>query len=415
MAVADLMFSDPKRGLRGWNTAAGQVYVRYGPPNAHAFDPGVVSGDSYGGNAYKASLRVTPPSLTWAYRFPGLSFTASFEDQALAGRWTAKPESKLRLEQLRSRAPMVFRDAPAGVIDHLYLATRSDVTETGAFVQRVALGISGWNGAGPEWWRTTRITLVLRDSANVQVAQVVRQLRDEHVYAPMPETQVCILNQEFSLAPGRYMVTVLAEDTRSQAYGANSWRVNVLNPGETSLAVGEVELTFPVDAQASGPVTHRLGHAFVTNPMRLVGAARPRHVYYTVFGLSAPDGEARYSTRYTVLPLSYVRDFDRMVRTGRARHGNPADLAAAGVAIGEVALGPNTWSDLKFPGEVLHHAAGTALPRGARIDVGRLDPGADVLLVGITDLNTGRESVSQTVFQIVTDEGFRSDLAASTR
>ncbi len=413
MAVADFLFGDADRGVYGWETDPGEVYVRYGPPSRRTADPGNVTGDSYGTGRFKPTLVFTPPSWSWEYAFPHLRFRVGFEDVNLSGRFAADARTRTALRALRRVSPAVFHEAPDGGIQRFYLAVTDAGPVSGTVREELALGIPPWPGAVGDWWADARLTIVLRDSAYARAS--VRAIRPgpDDVYRPLPGTEVLILTATFDLAPGRYLATVTAEDPRTGLHGAATWPVIVPgDPGPPGPTLGRPALALALGESASGPAARKLGRTYVPNPMGIVGDRRNLVVYYSVRNLAVRRGEAAYAVRYTVLPAAYLRAFDRHVRSGSARAGSLVDLAASGMEVGDVPLSPRTYSDLRLPAERLRLEPGATLPRGARVDVGGLAPGEYALLLTVTDLTTGNRATARTPFTVMSDEGLKAFLAA---
>jgi GWxTD domain-containing protein len=90
VAQAELLFGEPQRGRRGWDTDRGQILVRYGPPNQV-----IVTGQGSGGR-----------SISWLYPQPVGTFT--FTKQL--GRATVRfsDPSYAKAADLKAERPTVF-------------------------------------------------------------------------------------------------------------------------------------------------------------------------------------------------------------------------------------------------------------------------------------------------------------------
>ncbi len=104
VAYADLRFSAPETGLRGWETDPGIIYVRYGPPLEIATF-GVSTTD--GGNPYAVGRR----SIIWSYGESGPLFIFRQMPGYLSTRFAG--DYHFIAENYRQVAPALYENIPS--------------------------------------------------------------------------------------------------------------------------------------------------------------------------------------------------------------------------------------------------------------------------------------------------------------
>lgn len=409
MALAEFFFGDVEGGTYGWETDPGKAIVRYGEPVARSFDPGSVTGDSYGMDRWKPTLNFQPPSLNWVFRFRDIAFSLKFEDRSLQGKFFADDNSAKTMVALERAAPVVFHEASPGAIEDVYLTSAGVLLgKDGTVRQSMYVGLPPWrNMEKTDWLKDSRIEVLVRDSTYTKVSGTMQRIRADNVYRPFPGTEIVLFSQKVDLPPGRYQVTSYIEDKDARMHGSFT-RPLVVRDYVTapSLQVSDLELALAIAPGIEGPRVHKLGRDYLPNPMGLVGDDRNLDVFYELYHLSTQDGVASYLTRYTILPRDYVRGFDYHVTRGSAAPEDLVTFAAGGLAIGNVTLTDKNYSDVKFPRETVPLRGGR-MPKGARVDVSGLDPGNYVLVVTVTDALNQAEATGRVPFQILTDASLR--------
>lgn len=409
MALAEFLFGDPEGDRYGWETDPGTALVRYGKPAAQTFDPGSVTGDSYGRDRFKPTLDFQPPSLNWVYHFRDMSFTLKFEDRSLQGAFFADDSSAATLVALERVAPVVFREASPGAIENLYLTSAGVLLgPDGTVRQSLYVGLPPWRTMeDTDWLADSRIEVQVRDSTYTKVSTNMQRIRADNVYRPFPGTEIVLYSQKVDLKPGRYSVTSFIEDKDSGLHGSFTLPLVVRDyVSRPALQVSDLELALAFAPHMEGPRITKLGREYLPNPMGLVGDDRNLDVFYELYHLTPLEGTVSYLSRYTILPLDYVVGFDHHVTRGAAAREDLTVFAAGGLAIGNVTLSTRNYSDIRFPRETVP-ARGDRMPKGARVDVSGLDPGRYVLVVTVTDAVSQAEATAQTPFQILTDGALR--------
>lgn len=120
LVEADVLFGDPDRGRRGWDTELGEVLVRWGRPTSTFY---AASGDgvSLQGELEMAGVRLVRGDgipqgsriWIWTYRQPGAWFSLLFTDPTRNSRWLTSSVSAEAVVGLSKLQPLSFYDGPS--------------------------------------------------------------------------------------------------------------------------------------------------------------------------------------------------------------------------------------------------------------------------------------------------------------
>ncbi len=424
LTLADQLFGNPERGVRGWDTPPGEAFVRYGEPMAHDFNPGEVSGGpgaettlprlGSGWSAARegATLKLVPPSWSWGYRFRDVKFTLRFEDVSLNGSYRADDETAQTLTALRRLAPIVFQEAAPGSIQQIYVASAGVRADAGKVRQGIYVGVPFWRkNLERERLGKIKLEVVVRDSTRALVRQALHYAAAADAYALEPGLDLLLWSPSYELAPGAYSVTALVSDPERDIHGVASTLIEVRDyRALPELTISDLELALNSDSTTAGPTVTKLGRTYVPNPLALAGADGTVDVFYEIYGLTARAGVAQQQVRYTVLPRAYMLAFDRFVQEGRAL---PADLLAtaeASRARGEAGLTAENSIEVVFPPAAVRVTDGRA-PRATRISLAGLAPGEYAFIVTVLDL-TNQATASAVTMLRVMDDAQRAALRA---
>lgn len=420
LVLAEFLFGNPERGLRGWNSAPGEAFIRYGPPPAHDFEPGqVVATVNRTGHD---QIRVQPSALVWRYRFRDLAFSLRFEDVTLNYRYIPSEESAKLLTVLRREVPVVFHEAPPGKIRQIYLASGGTATDGRRIRQSVRLGIPLWRSLEESTWLAdTRLEIVVKDSTRTVVRRSQRRATTDDVHRMFGDQGVLLMTSEFELDPGNYTIAAYVEDQNRKIHGVLEVPVSVKNFKQPKgLRISDLELTFDPgeEAPTPAPATSRHGVRSVANPLGLIGDERRLNLFYEIYGLATQGGVSRHEVRYTVVPREYVHEHDRQ-RLGGS-FGSSADRemddlverVAAGISIGGFDISEENSLDVVFP-EQRSVVSGIGLPRATRVGIPRLVPDEYVLIVTVHDLVVDAVHSERAFFRVLPDDKIRGLLVAA--
>lgn len=115
LVEADVLFGRPADSVRGWATAPGELWVRWGRPTSTWYDPGGPGATSRIDALAAAGVRfpaetVLPPNApaiwAWTYRGPGTWISFLFTDASRTKSWSTAESSRRDLAALNARAPI---------------------------------------------------------------------------------------------------------------------------------------------------------------------------------------------------------------------------------------------------------------------------------------------------------------------
>jgi GWxTD domain-containing protein len=426
LALADFLFSRPKRGLRGWDTEPGLAFVRYGPPHAHAFDPGEIIATGPGPDTRLphalinrsmassfAMIRLVPPAWEWDHEFKGLRFSLHFQDKMLNGDFLGDNATRMTLDKLRLEAPVVFHEAPPGQLRWLAVTAAGVLDRDRRVNTNVYLGVPLWRPLGDgRWLDDVTVELTVRDSARAVVRQARHTCTADDV-VPMLGRDIWLLlfNQPWSLPPGQYTMTGYVEDTDRRKHGVYTGPLLVRSFAPVDgPVISDLDLTLRPATDDSRVTVTRLGSRYVPNPLRVATDDRQIDIFYEVYGLTERTGTAFVGTNYRVLPRAWVEGFDRLVRAGEETAARMLDSADEDFAAPGGELTRENYLDVTFPPAGLDLVGGRAA-RGTRVPIPDLVPGEYALVMTITDLHTGAGARADTWFQVLSPAQ-RAELAA---
>lgn len=402
LAMAEFLFGQPDKKRRGWDTEAGTAFVSYGAPQSYDFDPGeVIVSVTYTGT----HISLSPPALTWNYRFRGLNMSLRFEDRNLNGDFLADDATAKQASVLRRAAPVVFHEAPPGQLRFLSLTAVGIIGEPGRDRINVYLGIPLWRPLGDgRWLDDISMEIVVRDTTRTVVRQVKHRVALEDV-VPMfkGEVDVLLLNQLWELNPGRYTVMGYVEDRKLKHHGVYTGPMEVRRFDPASVPIiSDLDLTLRPESRDIPSAVTRLGSRYIPNPLRVVDDERQLNLFYEIYGLTVKSGMAFVETRYTILPSAWVQGYDRLVHLGEEPASRVVEVAASDALQADSELDRGNYLDVTFPPAGLEVNGGRA-PRGTRVPVTDLAPGEYCLIMTVTDLHAGKSATSSAPFQVLSE------------
>ncbi len=374
VTLAHVRYRHPRQAVPGYDTARGEMLIRYGEPLAKHYVHGVVDGGD-----------LVPPSWVHTYRLAEDALQVTFVDYTLSGRFYLHIQSLAAAVDLASYTePAAFRhDAAQGWLQNamrlalfpgrqdrrqeLYLGvpvTAAWATVDTAWVEAVALD-ADWQEAWRQEW-----AVPASGFARVPGRGWVYQL-------------------DLDLGPGEYQVATLVRDAKLPArpdtalYRPQPTRVAtgvqalaVPASPDTGLVVSDLELAYDLREPARPPFA-KGGISVIPNPRAVYRTDELVYFYFEVDGLEVVDQTARYR-------LSY-----RVRGAGRGGDSFWARLAEA--------LRVKTYIEA----EVEEVSDSRRLERTLAIDIAALDAGAYTLQLRVTDVASGQGGTAEAGFQVV--------------
>jgi len=395
---SDLLYGVPRLGVRGWETAAGEMFIRYGPPVTKEYVPGSAGA---GGLA--------PPRWVFTYLVEGEERVVVFEDLTLSGRFYF-PMSlwPTEADHMREFHPNVLElPGRAGRIEY---ASRTWQFRGERGRTRVEYFLEAPEPPAPEGFHPRQWGALTREVAALDTMWRAAERRREN-FARGWELRVgeayrVVDGSSFQLEPGGYRLASEIEDLRSGAHGGKRDGVEVRRFSTTELELSAIVLgragagaargpdgadaagAGDSGAQAGAPASQAAGlhggaaagaFGFAPSVTGRHPRAEPLEVYFEVYNLQPDlDGNCRWRGSYTLYPAGREKDFFN--RAPRSLFGSAPKLP------------PHITQSFDEESK-------TADPkRRLRIDLAKLPPGEYQLLIEVTDFNSGRKTSGRTSF-----------------
>ncbi|MDX1420191.1 MAG: GWxTD domain-containing protein [Rubricoccaceae bacterium] len=366
LALADLLFADPVRGTRGWDTPRGEVVVRYGLPDADGswLANNVIARDF---GAYER----------WAYAPADGDdgFDLLFEDEFRSGDYDFPssafgPDEATRARSLFRQQPERFVYRPEGLTSFpASVATFRGEGGTTEVVAPLSIPLADGTLSGAELGIESGLFLL--GAGSEVVAEARRPIaRLDGAAAHRTEGRL-FWTGGLTLAapPGDYTLAVEFEQARTGAVGVQ--RLRAVLPDYTG---GGLRLSSLLPAllveEVDGPVgagrVRRGPFVIQPAPQARFAAGEPVYLYAEVYGLALRDGGTRYAVEAVLKPADEAGALARAARFLLGRR------APEGVSV-------------RFD------AAGASPDEGQYVilDTAGQPPGAYVLTLRFTDRHTG--------------------------
>ncbi len=292
VGLSGLLFRDETAGIPGWETAPGQVFVRYGMPEQERSG---VSIWAEGGN-------IGVPVLVWSYKDEMGSFQASFYDYMLSGSYSY----------------FQFSTVPSALDERIYYHPTSYEHDYGAEVYPCFFAAAGFlRGSGVREelyvgvplervtrgdWRRVPVNLAVFDTLWNEVVSVSTTMASARTFAS-GQGAALVHEMGLPLSPGRYTVAVAVRDSLSGTLGMAKEDITVPALHTDSLDVSDIELAYTIPAQRFFSGISKDG-AIVPNPSGVYVAPERVWLYYEVYNLAQnADGKCRFVARYSIVPV----------------------------------------------------------------------------------------------------------------
>jgi len=309
VAYADLRFTEPGAGLRGWETDRGVIFIRYGPPHVVArFAAGIQGGAN--------------STIVWMYEHgPVFMFrqTPGFLHAPYAGDYefvaneyrAAQPSDYSNIPSIPLLLDMPFqvarfrgdseRDIAVEFHAELPLEAMSEGLDLGETELETGLFILTFGAERIAGDTTTEVV----QWANVSSTNALRSWR---LYLP---------------AAGKLMASVEARDaiTGRAAAARDTFVAEFFT--EDSLSISDILLADALRPLAENPV-RRIDFDIAANPSRAYSPDQPVIIYYELYGLEQD------SERFASYDVSLAVTMTSMDREGTALGGGGNPLAILG-------------------------------------------------------------------------------------
>ena len=368
LTYADLLYSVPELGLRGWETQRGQILVRYGPPTVDVVI--VPEGTSYAQRrllvqvlsdkeiSEAAGLDLLPEMNTfnvWDYG----DFQFVFEDPMRNGRYRLYSPSAAEIgagldgwqhdyvikaeETFRTIPDRYAYTAPGRQVELPYLVNAFKGADGQADLYvHYGVPIHTYDASQPMIEVTANVgTFLVGPERNLLMERrrTIYGLRTAQII-PFAETNLWVDTQQMQAPPGPHQLSVEFETASGATVAVQRGDVDVPAFG-TELALSDVLLAYNVaetaDGQALGAADIvRHGLSITPAPWSVYAHERPVYLYFEAYNLTQrAEGPTDYEVEIRLVPKEKGGGLGRVFK--RWFGGDEQSVAARYSAAGTVA------------------------------------------------------------------------------
>ena len=382
VAYANLRYGSPERGIPGWQTDQGKVYIRYGPPKSRlrtrpSIEPAAK-------DPVQTSVEI------WSYE----NFDHYFEDMMLTGqyrfKWGERPESDglYQYTALIKEVPQTFEYDYGGELFNIpcFLADfRGDGGKTDVDVcYALPAQYLDYSVEEDESRVFTEVGTFFFDST---WGSVLKNIADQELVTdridPTKEYDIAA-QRTVQLEPGLYHFALEVRDKGSENIGLLRDTVEVKGYGFEKLQISDIlfasDIEPPADERASGRGDFRIA----PNPRKRYSTSQSVFIYYEIYNLKQDEfGQTHYEIEYTVGPESEEKGrLSKLI-------GGIGDLIGARRRKGYI----SATSETKGMTYTEHNYL--------RIDISDVPPDATMLTLTVRDLNGNEEATVEDWFMIL--------------
>ena len=307
VAYANLRFSDFDRGVEGWNTDQGKVYIRFGKPETmYRTRPEIgTSGDGNPRNPLNHSKEF------WLYP----DFEYIFEDRFLQHRyefaWGNTPENDYRnvFERMISVKPdyydfiqkdniieiatdiTKFKGAKSSTKVNLSYAIPHDsihfVYQDNKWKSRLNQGIFLLNGNWKKIYESSKL---------IQF--------DESEQFKLCDESYLLHQEEFENRPGQYQLIFEIHDLESKKHTSIRSEIDIKPFDNDELALSNIQMAFKIEQDSTSSYYYtRDDLKILPNPFYRFSTGEPVFIYYEIYNLKKNEsGLTSYNVEYTISP-----------------------------------------------------------------------------------------------------------------
>jgi GWxTD domain-containing protein len=380
VTMADVLYHNPRLNLRGFDTARGEMYIRYGAPLMRQFENGYVTN------------RLVPPAWVHAYRAGDDVFMVTFFDYALSGRFYRSINELPRYADLAAYTiPQDYvHDYPGRWLDHAMALAgfrqSSAATREELYLAVPIAALTGFAGG------QLAIDAVAFNEVWEEEARVHELVRIDAAPVAGNDQRALVHQLELPLRPGSYRVSTQISGAdpvsgKSPALFSTTTSELTVDGFAPGLALSDLELAFAVERAAPPAVGADGGAAggdaarFAKGDVRVIPNATASfrdgellYVYFEIYGLELGDDRAQYELSYRIRPADHEATtfFGRLANAFR----NKSFIEA----------------------QVREESGASTVHRYLAIDVGSLPADRYRLTLRVTDLVNGATATRRTQF-----------------
>ena len=390
VAYANLRYSDPMKGIEGWETDRGQAYIRYGQPLIRTANPAEVDmGTDLPIAAQQELARraegqgrmpVAFHNRVEIWDYDGFRVVFENPDTRDAYRFKiARVGDSLIYEfsTLTARLPEYYADPNrwkryTPPLQIAQFRAEGDSTRVEVYYALPAEEITHWEITSGIHGVDLRQGLFLFDAAWKEVRREVRQV-ERMPYVTFSEEGYLYARERLSLTPGDYTLCAKAEDQKTGSIGSVRDTLRVRRFGSDALEVSDLLLARRVVERPEGP-SGRDRFSILPNPVGKCRRGDQAAFYFEVYNLARDaTGNSRYQTTYQVLALAPAYAGDEGNKT------SPEWVTA----VSSTLQGSQPWE-----------------PRYLALDLAKVAPGLRTFRVVVTDLLNGQKAIASAAFRV---------------
>lgn len=383
VAYTNLRFSDFDKGIEGWNTDQGKVYIRFGKPETlYRTRPEIgTSGDGNPRNPLNHSKEV------WLYP----DFEYIFEDRFLQHRyafaWGNTPENDYQnvFDRMISVQPDYYDFIQK---DHI-IEMATDITKFRGTGQSTKINLSYAIPADSihfvyqeNTWksRLNQGIFLLNDNwKKVYQSSKMVQFEESEQFGLSNENY--LLHQEdFENRTGKYHLIFEINDLESKKHASIRSEINIKSFEHDELALSDIQLAFKIEQDSTGGYYYtRDDLNFVPNPFKRFITGHPVFIYYEIYNLQKNEsGLTSFNVEYTISPdKTNINPIKKMLQ--RLNLFNQT---------GEITTSYQIEGDSETEYQYRH------------IGLGSFSPGSYSLTLRITDLNANKTTTENIQFKL---------------
>jgi len=361
VVMADLLYAHRRMGVRGWDTARGELYIRYGPAVYEEYLPG--------------GSGLLFPASAWyhIYRVNGRKLGVTFFDTVLNGLFYL-PFSKNAADLAAYTMPEGYEHHFGGrwldpAVQVAAFSTAEERTRAEVYLAVPVDSLAAYSGSSLE------VGTVIFDREWNEMARREEVLDLDTVQVAGEAGRVLIHEINLDLKPGDYIVAAQVEGEAGAVVGTLTREVQIEGFGGPTIELSTPELAFAV-AQEPGSERFRKGDLSVLpNATGEVRGGELLVLYFEIYNLTLIEGHSRYELRYRIAPG---------VRPGRSIFARMGD-----------AFRTRTFIE----SHLIEEGFQSRVSRHLTIDVGALKPNHYALELEVTDIESGATATRRLDFE----------------
>jgi GWxTD domain-containing protein len=383
VAYANLRFSDFDKGIEGWNTDQGKVYIRFGKPETmYRTRPEIgTSGDGNPRNPLNHSKEF------WLYP----DFEYIFEDRFLQNRyefaWGNTPENDYR--NVFDRMISVQPDYYDFIQKNNIIEIATDITEFKGSKNSTKVNLSyaipsdsiHYVYQNNKWKSRLNQGIFLLNGNWKKIYESSKLIQfDESEQFKLCDESYLLHQEEFENRPGQYQLIFEIHDLESRKHTSIRSEIDIKHFDNHELALSNIQMAFKIEQDSIGGYYYtRDDLKILPNPLKRFTTGDPVFIYYEIYNLKKNEsGLTSYNVEYTISP-------DKA-------NINPIKKILQRLNLFKLTGEITTSYQIEGDSETEYHYR--------QIGLGSFSPGDYLLTLRITDLNANKTTTEKVQFKL---------------